>query len=301
MGQGNAIRWLKKLISALDPDLSDSDARRFLCGSISSFVREKVSLADEVIAKEAAGRIAEEGEVVLIYGKSSIVLKSLLLAKKMGKRFRVVVADSRPLFEGRNAAMALAGAGVRVEYALLSGLMGVLGGVTKCFLGASGMTGNGRLYSRAGTASVAMMAKECGAGDVPVVVLCETVKFTSKAALDSVMMNELAEPGALVDVPEAEIFTEDAVVTSPQQQPSAGALKGGGKKAGTSKEDEKAGSEDMVKKRGLQGWREQANLYLLNLMYDVTPAEYLDLVITEMGCMPPSGVPVVNGVQEGGD
>jgi len=34
----------------------------------------------------------------------------------------------------------------------------------------------------------------------------------------------------------------------------------------------------------------------LNLMYDVTPAEFLDLVICELGILPPRAVPVVNGV-----
>lgn len=50
---------------------------------------------------------------------------------------------------------------------------------------------------------------------------------------------------------------------------------------------------------GLEGWAEQANLQLLNLMYDVTPAEYLDMVITELGSIPPSAVSAVNGVWGG--
>ena len=29
-------------------------------------------------------------------------------------------------------------------------------------------------------------------------------------------------------------------------------------------------------------------------MYDVTPAEYVDMVITEMGSLPPSAVPIVH-------
>lgn len=51
--------------------------------------------------------------------------------------------------------------------------------------------------------------------------------------------------------------------------------------------------EDLVPGK-LQKWKDIPNLYLLNVMYDVTPAENITLVITEYGSLPPSSVPVVN-------
>lgn len=297
--QGNSIRWLKKLVVELDPTLSDPDARDFLCKSIDLFIREKVTLADEVIAREASKKIAD-GDIVLVYAKSSVVEKSLLAAHTEGKEFSVVVADSRPLFEGRNLARSLARAGLQVQYCLLSGLGSLSKKVTKCFLGASAMMGNGRLYSRAGTAMVAMMAKDAGgmvpgfgaAGNVPVIVLCESVKFSSRVVLDSVVFNELGEADALVE------HEDDGVITpaAPKEQPTAAsAKKGRGGKVEADDED------DSTKKTkvGLEGWAEQPNLQLLNLMYDVTPAEYLDMVITELGNIPPSAVSAVNGVWGG--
>ncbi|KAI5285039.1 hypothetical protein KEM55_000806, partial [Ascosphaera atra] len=44
----------------------------------------------------------------------------------------------------------------------------------------------------------------------------------------------------------------------------------------------------------LKYWRLKPNVQLLNIMYDVTPKEYIDLVITEMGSLPPSAVPIVH-------
>jgi translation initiation factor eIF-2B subunit delta len=38
------------------------------------------------------------------------------------------------------------------------------------------------------------------------------------------------------------------------------------------------------------------NLQLLNILYDVTPAEYVNMVITEYGSLPPSSVPVVHRI-----
>jgi translation initiation factor eIF-2B subunit delta len=297
ISQGNSIRWLKKLISTLDVSLSDSAAISLLCSSIDDFIREKITLADELIAEAASAKITNR-DVILTYAKSSVVEKTLLKAHGQGKRFKVIVVDSRPLFEGKNLARSLAEVGVQVQYCLISGLASVASQVTKCFLGASAMMGNGRLYSRAGAALVAMMAKEGdvrgGAGPsnaVPVIVLCESIKFTSRVALDSVVSNELGDPDALVELDESEMLTS----TTPDPAAAMASTKQSKKGNRTMAEDDDAAG--VVKQHGgLEGWNEQLNLQLVNPMYDVTPAEYLDMVITELGTLPPSGIPVVNGV-----
>lgn len=298
--QGNSIRWLKKLVVELDPKVSDPDARNFLCQSIDLFIREKVTLADEVISREASKKIVD-GDVVLVYAKSSVVEKSLLAAHRQGKKFSVVVADSRPLFEGKNLARCLARAGLRVQYCLLTGLGGLSRKVTKCLLGASAMMGNGRLYSRAGTAMVAMMAKDSGAtvpgsgaaGNVPVIVLCESVKFSSRVVLDSIVGNELGDAEALVERESDGVVTSATPLTTPAA--ASNAKKGKGGKA----EADEDGETNTKRNFGLEGWAEQSNFQLLNLMYDVTPAEYLDMVVTELGNIPPSAVSAVNGAWGG--
>lgn len=50
------------------------------------------------------------------------------------------------------------------------------------------MLSNGAMFSRAGTAMVAMMSKEAG---IPVVCCCETYKFSDRIMLDSIVGNEL--------------------------------------------------------------------------------------------------------------
>lgn len=313
IAQGNAIRWLKKLISTLDPDLDENEAKKFICASIDSFIREKVTLASEVIASQASTRIEDTGETILVYGKSSVVEKTLLqAAREEGKKFKVVVVDSRPLFEGRNLVRSLLRAGMceggelegcQVIYSLMSGLTDALEqhSVTKCFLGASGMLGNGGLYSRCGSAMVAMMAKQY---KVPVLVLAETVKFTAKMAVDSLSLNEVADADALIEYRENQTLTSDFVPIKQDDNKGKKGGGGGGKKKGNEgdkgdKDPEQ--DEETEKSKALLGsWRDQPNLYLLNLMYDVTPKEYLDMVICELGTLPPGAVPVVNGVH-GGD
>ncbi|RFU30094.1 hypothetical protein B7463_g6251, partial [Scytalidium lignicola] len=243
ISMGNAIRWLKLEISKVDIDISDAEAKQGLCDAIDVFIRERVTFADEVIAQSAAEKI-KDGDVILTYAKSSIVQKTLVKAYQEGKRFRVIVVDSRPLHEGKHLAAALVRLGMDVKYCLINGLSHNIPEATKIFVGAHAMMSNGRLYSRIGTALVAM---EANSADKPVIVLCETIKFTERVALDSIVHNEIAP------------------------------------------------ADELVIPRGpLEKWVDIKNLQLCNPMYDVTPAEYIQMIITESGNVPPTSVPVLH-------
>jgi ribose 1,5-bisphosphate isomerase len=52
-------------------------------------------------------KVIKNNEDVLIHCHSSSVVKTLILAKKMGKKFTVVNTETRPLFQGRLTAMEL--------------------------------------------------------------------------------------------------------------------------------------------------------------------------------------------------
>jgi translation initiation factor eIF-2B subunit delta len=47
------------------------------------------------------------------------------------------------------------------------------------------------------------------------------------------------------------------------------------------------------KQSPVNDWKSIDKLKLLNLLYDVTPTEFVMMVITEVGCIPPTSVPVV--------
>lgn len=82
----------------------------------------------------------------------------------------------------------LAEAGIPCTYLLLPSLGAVITEVNTIFLGAHSIHSNGAVYSRAGTALVAMLAKQ---HSVPVVVCCETYKYSDGVQLDSFTKNEL--------------------------------------------------------------------------------------------------------------
>ncbi|KAG6849662.1 hypothetical protein H0H93_006504 [Arthromyces matolae] len=75
-------------------------------------------------------------------------------------------------------------------YALLPALPSLMTQVTTVLLGAHSLSANGAVYSRAGTALVAMIAKT---HSVPVMVCCETYKFSEGVMLDGFGKNELGK------------------------------------------------------------------------------------------------------------
>ncbi|KAK0257350.1 hypothetical protein LTR48_000117 [Friedmanniomyces endolithicus] len=283
---GNAIRWLKKLIVELDPDKPEHEAKDFICEEIDRFVHERITVTDQAIAASARNQI-RTGSVVLTYAKSAIVEKTILQAHEQGTRFRLIVVDSRPLFEGKRLATSLMRAGLEVQYVPFSGLAHVVKDATLVLLGAHSMLSNGRLQSRVGTASIALQAHKA---DVPVIVCCESVKFSGKVALDSIVLNEIAPPEELLlsPIPEKSPIHPAGVATTAVTGKSAVTVTSAAISKDASEDDEPA------KLKTLHEWSSISNLRLLNPMYDITPAEYIRMVICEYGSVPPSSVPVVH-------
>ncbi|KAF2197039.1 IF-2B-domain-containing protein [Delitschia confertaspora ATCC 74209] len=274
ISQGNAIRWLKDIIIKIDPSTPEFDAKRELLEEIDNFILHRITVADKLIADNAAEKIKPQ-DVILTYASSSIVEKTLLQAHEKGIPFSVIVVDSKPLFEGKRLAQTLAKHGIPVKYSLVSGIAHAVKDVSKVFLGAHAMLSNGRLYSRVGTALVSMLAFS---RDIPVIVLCESVKFTERVALDSIVGNELAPAEEILSQTErAALLPLKAHIPC---RPNADSKDG---------EEAEAGTGEVI-----SWFKDVENLQMLQVLYDVTPAEYIKMVITEYGSLPPSSVPVVH-------
>ncbi|PPS09423.1 hypothetical protein GOBAR_AA11207 [Gossypium barbadense] len=222
-------------------------AKSTLMLDIDRFINEKIILSEKVIVKHAVTKI-RDGDVLLTYGASSVVEMILLHAHELGKHFRVVVVDSRPKLEGQLLLRRLVRKGLSCTYTHVNAVSCIMQDVTRVFLGASSVLSNGTVYSRVGTACVAMVAH---AFCVPVLVCCEAYKFHERVQLDSICFNELGNPDAISKV---------------------------------------QGREEI---NYLDGFVNQENLQLLNLIYDATPSDYVSMVITDYGMIPPTSVPVI--------
>ena len=104
-------------------------------------------------------------------------------------------------------------------------------------------------------AGTAMVAMMARTQRKPVLVFAESYKFSERVHLDSVVFNELGDPEELIlgDSQDGEIASKDP----------------------------------------LCDWRDVPSLKLLNLSYDVTHSEFVDVIVTELGNLPPSSVPVI--------
>ncbi|XP_042177289.1 translation initiation factor eIF-2B subunit delta-like [Oncorhynchus tshawytscha] len=242
---GNAIKYIKKEISNIPSHFKEEEAKTKLQTCIDRYINENVVLAAKAISKYAIEKISD-GDVILVYGCSSLVNHILCEAYDKSRKFRVIVVDSRPRLEGREALRRLVQRGISCTYVLISALSYILPEVSKVFLGAHALLANGYVMSRVGTSQIALVARTF---NVPVLVCCETYKFCERVQTDSFVSNELDDP-------------DDLMVTR----------KG---------------------KTQLENWHDVSSLGLLNLVYDVTPPDFVDLVITDLGMIPCTSVPVV--------
>lgn len=95
---------------------------------------------------------------------------------------------------GKRLLSVLSSAGIECKYLLLPSIGSVITEVSTVIVGAHSIHTNGAVYSRAGTALVAMMAKQ---HSVPFIVCCETYKFSEGVQLDSFTKNELGKSCSL--------------------------------------------------------------------------------------------------------
>ncbi|KAJ3050649.1 Eukaryotic translation initiation factor 2B, subunit 4 delta, 67kDa, partial [Rhizophlyctis rosea] len=256
----SAAKHIKSAISNVSIDMPDEDAKAQLKTVIDEFIRDRITLADQMIVEQAQeiDKI-KDGDLIMVFGRSSVVLDLLVATHEdfqaAGKKFQVVVVDSRPKCEGRKMIRELTTHGIECTYVFLNALSMIMPKVDKVILGASAVMSNGAILGRAGTAMVALAAHE---RKVPVIVCAETYKFTDVVRLDAFVWNELGDPNELASKSHAKSTLNSDTLANP-----------------------------------LSGWKDIATLHLLNLHYDITPADFLTMVICEHAVFPPTSVGTV--------
>lgn len=158
--------------------------------------------------------------------------------------------------------------GIPCSYVLINGIGPVMPTVSMVFLGAHAINSNGSVYSRAGTALVAMLAKE---HSVPVLVLAETYKYSNNLQLDSFTRNELGK----ISCGHSDLVNE---MFTPLLAPSVDSL----------------GAEGTVTESDILN----LNLQVINPLYDLTPHTHITVLVTEVGLIPPSAISTLAGLRD---
>jgi len=220
------------------------NAARNRAGSIEEIRAIATRAAEEFVenAKTAVQRIGEigarrirDGDVLLTHCNSSAAIEIMKTAWKEGRKFKVLVTETRPRFQGHITARELTKAGIPVTLILDDAVRYFMQLVDKVIVGADAITANGALVNKIGTSMVALAAHEAR---VRVFVAAETYKFSPETMI-----------GELVTIEER----DSSEIISDEQRRRIGSIK------------------------------------VLNPSFDVTPAEYIDLIITERGIIPPVG------------
>jgi translation initiation factor eIF-2B subunit delta len=145
------------------------------------------------------------------------------------------------------------------------------------FLGAHAVNSNGSVYSRAGTALVAMLAKE---HSVPVLILSETYKYSNNIQLDSFTKNELGTP--FLFALQTRLLT---VAPAPIPAPTTSFRRI------TPREKLRTEIESENDTRN-------PNLQIINPLYDLTPHTHITVLVTEVGLIPPSAISTLAGLRD---
>lgn len=250
LGMETALKYLKQKVLKIDPNTEISDIREIMCEHIKTFIKEKIDLSISLIANTGS-EIIKDSDVVLVYGYSVAVTKTLLKAKDCGKSFRVIVVDSRTQLDGKKTLKQLVRAKIYCTYILISNVSYHMQEVTRVIMGAEGIYFNCCLLNTVGTGMICCIAN---AFKKPVLVCIENYKMSEKVQMDSFCDNVLYNGNLLMNT---SMYEGDTRITSE-----------------------------------LKGFF-SPKLLKLNLKYDVTPPKYIDMLITELGSIPVSSVPVV--------
>ncbi|HXG68740.1 MAG TPA: hypothetical protein VNO70_26825 [Blastocatellia bacterium] len=150
--------------------------------------RDRVARAVADTVSRAAALIAQN-VTLLTHSRSSTALAALLAARRAGRSFHVIAAESRPLFEGRALARELLAEGVEVTLIADAAAALVMERVDFVLVGADKVTPDA-LFNKIGTRMVALAARERG---VRVYSVCDTSKFINPAGLTAIEESHSAD------------------------------------------------------------------------------------------------------------
>jgi len=278
MAMGNIIKFIRFTISTISSDISEAEAKTIIAEKIQAFLEERIIYARENIYNHC-NDIIRDGDVILTFG-SSPVLRGVLhyAAAVKGRSFTLIVVDSLPHHEGLRTLSVLS-PHVKCVYSPLAGAAKCMNDATKVLLGASALLSNGTVFAPAGSGMIACLAKN---KRVPVIFAAESYKFCEKVQLDSIVFNELGDYKELI----------------PHQVGSAEESKSVPRDGTHYKGADIAGCGPFGSIFSAAGGCEvpsppPPSFDVLNILYDLTSMRNISAVITEVGLIPPTSIPVL--------
>nr|XP_032529005.1 translation initiation factor eIF-2B subunit delta [Danaus plexippus plexippus] len=193
--QTNALKHFRHHLTQLPNNVDEFDAKKRLQEEIDRYIREQIDMAGEAISIAVRNKITP-GDTILTYGCSSLIERILCEAHAAGVCFSTVVVGERGNRGPTEMLRRLATKGLNCVYADLSALSYVMKETDKVLVGAACLLASGAVVGAAGTLQTALLAK---ANNVPLLVACETHKFSDTVHTDAMIYHETGDPEDLID------------------------------------------------------------------------------------------------------
>ncbi|MBN1785848.1 MAG: ribose 1,5-bisphosphate isomerase, partial [Candidatus Methanofastidiosa archaeon] len=195
------------------------------------FIRDAES-ALKLIGDFGANRILP-GDKILTVCNSNAAIEIMKRAHQQGKDIEVYAMETRPRFQGRLTAKALAKEGIDVNIAVDSAARYFMKDMDHVIVGADAVASNGAVVNKIGTATIALAAHEAR---VRLMVAAETFKFHPDTIVGELVEIEERSPSEVIP-------------------------------------------EELLK--------DFSDIRIRNPVFDITPGEYIDIIVTEKGIIPP--------------
>ncbi len=141
-----------------------------------SFYIKNIMLVKKKIALYGSRKI-RNNDIIMTHCHSNTVMAIFREAKRQGKKFSVIVTETRPKMQGEKTANDLLRMRVPFIYVVDSAMALFMKQATKVFVGADALLSNGSIVNKIGTEATAIVAKEFR---VPVFSAAGTHKFDEK-------------------------------------------------------------------------------------------------------------------------
>ncbi len=186
----NALRYVQHRVAKVHKEGQGADALREATVKASKEFKRSSMEAVKRISDFGAKRI-RNGDLIMTHCNSSVAISILTEAKRQGKDFKVIANETRPRFQGRLTAKALAAAGIPVTLIIDSAARYFMPKVDKVVVGSDVVTSNGAVVNKIGTSQIALVAKEAR---VRVYVGAESYKFSPSTVLGELVEIEERPP-----------------------------------------------------------------------------------------------------------
>jgi len=158
-----------------------------------NYIKELKSMINK-IADIGSNQI-KDGDRILTHCHSEHVIAILKTAKKQGKKFEVIVTETRPKYQGMITAKKLLKSGIKVTYCIDAAIGYIMRDVTRVLVGCDAILADGSIVNKIGTFPMALTANKFG---IPVVVAGGTYKFDAQTILGHPEPVELRDPAEVV-------------------------------------------------------------------------------------------------------